>query len=71
MQDTSQTLSSFANPWNSLLKVFLQTTGEVDGNTILTESTLVYPFTSFFLFIIFIIAVPVLFNNFLVSIIVK
>lgn len=55
------------NPLRSLLKVFLQTTGEVDGTVILVDSSFVYPVITFALFIIFIIAVPILFNNFLVS----
>lgn len=63
----SSPLTSFMNPINSLLKVFLQTVGETDATGILIDSQLIHPAAAFILVIIFIIAVPVLFNNFLVS----
>lgn len=58
-------LEAFATPAISLWKVVLQTSGDIDAGTLFGE-TLLYPVVGYALFIIFIIAMPILFNNFLV-----
>ena len=63
---SSSALSPFATPLTSILKVFLQTAGELDSQVILFDTPLLHPITSYALIIVFIIAVPILFNNFLV-----
>ena len=56
---------TFANPARALWNIILQTTGELD-NTVQADTNFVYPELTFTLLILFIIAMPVLFNNFLV-----
>lgn len=56
----------FVTPARSLWKVVLQTSGDIDAGTIFSKPNIVYPAVGYALFIIFIIAMPILFNNFLV-----
>lgn len=61
-----QELIDFSTPVRSLWKVFLQTSGDIDAGTIFDDPGILYPVVGYALFIIFIIAMPILFNNFLV-----
>ena len=62
----TQELADFSTPVRSLWKVVLQTAGDIDAGTIFGDSDILYPVVGYALFIIFIIAMPILFNNFLV-----
>ena len=62
----SEKHEDFASPIRSLWKVILQTSGDIDGGSIFKEPNSYYPVVGYALFIIFIIAMPILFNNFLV-----
>lgn len=59
-------LLDYAAVLTAIRRVSLQTVGEFEAGGILTDTSLLYPFLSLLLFVIFIIAMPVLFNNFLV-----
>lgn len=54
----------FASPAAAIWNVFVQTSGDI--NT-LNDSELLYSESTYFLFAVFLIAMPILFNNFLVS----
>ena len=56
----------FVTPIRSIWKVFLQTAGDIDAGTIFSDPNILYPVVGYSLFILFIIAMPILFNNFLV-----
>ena len=63
----SNALAVFTTPFTTLYHVVFQTAGEIDANGILYNSTLHYRISTYALFLIFVIAVPILFNNFLVK----
>ena len=65
--NSSTVITSFATAYIAPVKVLVQTAGELDFETIFNHSPLLYPVLSYILFVLFIIAMPVLFNNFLVS----
>ena len=52
-------------PYNAIWDVIVQTAGVDD--TKISSPPLLLPFLSYFLFVVFIIAMPLLFNNFLVN----
>ena len=52
----------------SCVKTLVMTTGEFEFDKIFFSSTVSYPYTTYILWIIFIILMPILFNNLLVSI---
>ena len=56
---------TFANPARAIWNIILQTTGELD-NTVKANTDFIYPVLTYTLLILFIIAMPLLFNNFLV-----
>lgn len=56
----------FTSPIAALWNVIVQTAGGIDAG-IISGSSLLYPVLSYTLFIVFVIAMPILFNNFLVS----
>ena len=64
MQDDGSVTEVFLRPQIALWRVVVDTAG-VDDERI-TSHPLLFPFLSFVLFIMFIIAMPLLFNNFLV-----
>ena len=64
-------ITSFATAYIAPVKVLVQTAGELDFETIFNHSPLLYPVLSYILFVLFIIAMPILFNNFLVRVLVK
>ena len=64
-------ITSFATAYIVPVKVLVQTAGELDFETIFNHSPLLYPVLSYILFVLFIIAMPILFNNFLVRVLVK
>ena len=53
----------------SCVKTVVMTTGEFEFEEIFFSSTIPYPYTTYALWIVFIIVMPVLFNNLLVSVI--
>lgn len=58
---------TFATPIVAIWKIVVQTTGELDTVSVFVDSPLLYPILTYSLFVLFIIAMPLLFNNFLVS----
>lgn len=66
-EDAPGFLVIFASPIIAVWSVILQTVDGLEARTIFDESQLMYPVLSYALFIIFIIAMPLLFNNFLVN----
>ena len=65
LQDDSAAPQVFLRPQIALWRVVVDT-ADVDDEVI-RETPLLFPFLSFALFVIFVIAMPLLFNNFLVS----
>ena len=65
--DLSTSLLTFANAIGAIWNIVLQTTGELDTNKVFVDTRLLYPVLTYILLVLFIIAMPVLFNNFLVS----
>ena len=65
-ENTSTIVLTFANPFIAIWSVILQTFGGVDAGPLFDESEKGYEVLSYSLFTLFIIAMPVLFNNFLV-----
>ena len=51
----------------SCVKTLVMITGEFEFDDIFFSSTISYPFTTYILWIVFIILMPILFNNLLVS----
>ena len=68
-EDPPGFLATFGSPIIALWSVILLSVDDLEARTTLDESQLLYPFLSYTLFIIFIIAMPLLFNNFLVKLI--
>lgn len=64
---SSSPLAVFASPFTALYRVVFQTSGEIEADNILYNSPLHYQVSSYALFLVFVVAVPILFNNFLVS----
>ena len=60
-------LASFTSPAHAIAKTMVQIVGEIDFETIFNQGNLLYNPTTYILFIIFLIIVPVLFINLLVS----
>lgn len=60
-------LQTFSTPAYSIARVIVQTTGELDYGDIFLEGGLLYTPMAYILFIVFIVLMPVLFNNLLVS----
>lgn len=65
-KNTSTIVLTFANPVIAIWSVILQTFGDVDAGPLFDDSDDGYKVLSYSLFTTFIIAMPVLFNNFLV-----
>ena len=65
-RESSNALAVFATPFTTLYNIVFQTAGEVNGNNII-HSSLHYEAATYVLLFIFVIAVPILFNNFLAS----
>ena len=63
-------LKTFSTPALSIARVLVQTTGELDYNDLFLEGGLLYTPMAYILFIVFIVLLPTLFNNLLVSVIV-
>ena len=61
-------LTAFSTFLNSLTKVIMQTAGELDFGTIFEEGPLLYTHMAIFLFITFVVIMPILFNNLLVCV---
>lgn len=59
-------LPAFTTPFTTLYRVIFLSAGEI-GSENFTSTTFLYEEASIVLFLLFIIAIPVLFNNFLVS----
>ena len=59
---------AFHDVANSVLKTFVMMTGELEYDGYYVEQTLYYPAASYCLFICFIIIVPIVFMNLLVSV---
>ena len=59
-------LMAFSTPTESFAKTIMQTAGELDYGTIFEEDALLYTPMAYILFILFVILMPVLFNNLLV-----
>ena len=60
-------LVAFATPARSLAKTVISTVGELDFETIFNDGNLLYSPMAYILFIIFVILMPILFSNLLVS----
>jgi len=60
-------LAAFRTPANAIAKTMFQVAGEIDYETIFNEGDLLYNPTTYILFITFLIVMPVLFANLLVS----
>ena len=62
---------TFSNIWRSVLKTLVMTTGELDFDTIYLNDDdtmrLAYPIEFTILWVVFIIMMPILFSNLLVS----
>ena len=58
---------TFATPIVAIWNIIVQTTGELDTMTVFRNVPLLYPILTYILLVLFIIAMPLLFNNFLVS----
>lgn len=65
--DTPTIMWTFATPVVAIWNVIVQTTGELDTMTVFRNMPLLYPTLTYILLVLFIIAMPLLFNNFLVS----
>ena len=63
--------NAFSNPVHAVVKVMTMTTGELDYNEMFHqqegEEDIAFPSLSFILWIIFLVMIPVLLNNMLVS----
>ena len=51
----------------ALINTLVKTTGELDFGDIFNQGNLLFPFIAYFLFVLFVIIMPVLFSNLLVS----
>ena len=60
-------LTAFRSPYHAVAKTLLQLAGEFDFEATFNEGTLLYTQTTYILFIIFLITMPILFTNLLVS----
>lgn len=60
-------LAAFISPAHAIAKTMVQIVGEIDFELIFNEGDLLYNPMTYILFIIFLIIVPVLFVNLLVS----
>ena len=60
-------LVSFTSPAHAVVKTMVQTVGEIDFENIFNEGDLLYNPMTYILFVIFVIIMPVLFINLLVS----
>ena len=59
-------LETFATPALSIARVIVQTTGELDYTYLFLRGGLLYTPMAYILFIVFIVLMPILFNNLLV-----
>ena len=59
-------LKAFSNPARSMAKAVMQTTGELDYDTLFNEANLLYSPMAYILFISFVVLMPILFSNLLV-----
>ena len=60
----------FSTFWHSFTSVIVQTTGELDYSSLFLEGSLLYSAMAYILFIVFIVLMPILFNNLLVSLLI-
>lgn len=60
-------LAAFKAPAHAIAKTMFQVAGEIDYETIFNEGDLLYNPTTYILFITFLVVMPVLFANLLVS----
>ena len=60
-------LSAFRSPTHALAKTLLQLVGEFDFEATFNQGALLYTPTTYILFIAFLITMPLLFTNLLVS----
>ena len=60
-------LEAFSTPAHSIAKVFVQTAGELDFGAIFNDGDLLYSPMAYILFISFVVLMPILFSNLLVS----
>jgi len=63
----SESLTAFTSPSQAIAKTFVQLAGEFDFEAIFNKGTLLYSPTTYILFFTFLITVPILFSNLLVS----
>lgn len=66
-ENESGIIEAFSTPAHSIAKVIVQATGELDYGTLFLEGGLLYSPMAYILFIVFIVLMPILFNNLLVS----
>ena len=59
----SGSLTAFTSPTQAIAKTFFLLAGEFDFEAIFNEGTLLYSPTTYILFIIFLMTVPVLFSS--------
>ena len=60
-------LTAFASVPRALINTVVKTVGELDFGDIFNQGNLLFPFIAYFLFTMFVIIMPVLFSNLLVS----
>ena len=61
------TLEAFSTPAHSMAKVVMQTAGDLDYEIIFNEADLLYSPMAYLLFFFFVVLMPILFSNLLVS----
>ena len=66
-ENGSGIIEAFSTPAHSIAKVIVQATGDLDYGTLFLEGGLLYSPMAYILFIVFIVLMPILFNNLLVS----
>ena len=63
----SGSLTAFTSPSQAITKTLVQLAGEFDFEAVFNQGTLLYTPATYILFFIFLITVPILFSNLLVS----
>lgn len=66
-EDGPGMLEAFSTPAHSIAKTIMQTTGELDFEILFNDADLLYSPMAYILFITFVVLVPILFSNLLVS----
>ena len=60
-------LTAFVSPPRALVNAIIQTTGELDFGDIFNSGNLLYSPAAYLLFLTFVVILPIIFNNLLVS----